>query len=143
MTVMGLRFFSTHTLPRSFANLPLPKRTKTLPVVFSREEVARLLANTATLRERALLMTTYGGGLRVREVGRLRVKDIDAQRDMLRIEQIHLLSYCWKIERAFQSGDVRIGDVDDLQTAELIEEVEGVTADLPDVGFHDRASGRG
>src|SRR5215510_7564713 len=87
VAVMGLRFFYTHTLQRSFAHLPLPKRAKTLPVVFSREEVVRLLASTASLRERALLMTTYGGGLRVSEVVRLRVSDIDAQRDMLRIEQ--------------------------------------------------------
>lgn len=88
VTVMGLRFFYTHTLQRPFANtLPLPKRPKTLPVVFSREEVARLLASTASLRERALLMTTYGGGLRVSEVVRLRVSDIDAQRDVIRVEQ--------------------------------------------------------
>jgi len=87
VTVMGLRFFYTRTLQRPFANLPLPKRTKTLPVVFSREEVARLVASTTTVRERALLMTTYGGGLRVSEVVHLRVSDIDAQRDLLRVEQ--------------------------------------------------------
>jgi integrase/recombinase XerD len=87
VAVMGLRFFYTQTLQRQFSNLPLPKRTKTLPVVLSRDEVARLLASTATLRERALLMTTYGGGLRVSEVVRLRVSDIDAQRGMLRVEQ--------------------------------------------------------
>ena len=87
VAVMGLRFVYTHTLQRPFVSLPLPKGTKTWPVVFSREEVARLLASTASVRERALLMTTYGGGLRVREVVRLRVSDIDAQRDMLRVEQ--------------------------------------------------------
>jgi integrase/recombinase XerD len=87
VAVMGLRFFYTQTLHRSWANLPLPKRTKTLPEVLSREEVARLLASTTTVRERALLMTTYGGGLRVSEVVRLRVGDIDAGRGMLRIEQ--------------------------------------------------------
>ncbi len=87
VAVMGLRFFYTQTLHRTWTNLPLPKRTKTLPEVLSREEVAQLLASTATLRERALLMTTYGGGLRVSEVVRLRVGDIDAARDMLRIEQ--------------------------------------------------------
>jgi hypothetical protein len=58
VAVMGLRFFSTQALQRQVANLPLPKRAKTLPVVFSQEEVARRLASTATLRERALLMTT-------------------------------------------------------------------------------------
>ena len=77
----------TQTLQRPFSRLPLPKRAKTLPAVLSREEVTRLLANTTTLRERALLMTTYGGGLRVSEVVRLRVTDIDAERGMLRVEQ--------------------------------------------------------
>ena len=87
VAVMGLRFFYTHTLQRPLASLPLPKGTKTLPVVLSREEVARILASTATLRARALLLTTYGGGLRVSEVVGLRVSDIDAQRDLLRVEQ--------------------------------------------------------
>ena len=85
--MFGLRFFYTVTLKRPTFALPLPKGAKRLPQVLSREEVARLLANTPTLRERALLMTPYGGGLRVREVGRLRVSDIDAQRDRLRVEQ--------------------------------------------------------
>lgn len=87
VAVMGLRFFYTQTLQRPFASLPLPKRAQTLPAVLSREEVARILASTTTLRERALLMTTYGGGLRVSEVVRLRVTDIDAERGMLRVEQ--------------------------------------------------------
>jgi integrase/recombinase XerD len=87
VAVFGLRFFYTVTLKRPAFALPLPKGVKKLPEVLSREEVARLLASTATLRERALLMTTYGGGLRVSEVVRLRVSDIDAQRDMIRVEQ--------------------------------------------------------
>jgi integrase/recombinase XerD len=87
VAVFGLRFFYTVTLHRQPFTLPLPKGVKKLPEVLSRQEVARLLASTATLRERALLMTTYGGGLRVSEVVRLRVSDIDAQRGMIRIEQ--------------------------------------------------------
>jgi integrase/recombinase XerD len=39
------------------------------------------------VRERALLQTNYGGGLRVSEVVRLRVSDLDAGREMLRVEQ--------------------------------------------------------
>ena len=87
VAVMGLRFFYTQTLQQTWTNLPLPKRTKTLPEVLSREEVARLLASTTTVRARALLMATYGGGLRVSEVVRLRVSDMDAERGMLRVEQ--------------------------------------------------------
>ncbi len=87
VAIMGIRFFYTQTLRRPWPNVPLPKRTKTLPEVLSREEVARLLASTTTVRQRALLMTTYGGGLRVSEVVRLQVSDIDAGRGMLRVEQ--------------------------------------------------------
>jgi site-specific recombinase XerD len=87
LAVFGLRFFYQVTLKRQPFALPLPKGVKKLPEVLSREEVARIMASAATLRERALLMTTYGGGLRVSEVVRLRVSDIDAQRGMLRVEQ--------------------------------------------------------
>ena len=87
VAVMGLGFFYVQTLHRPWTDLPLPKRTKTLPEVLSREEVARLLASTTTVRQRAVLMTTYGGGLRVSEVVRLQVSDIDAGRGMLRVEQ--------------------------------------------------------
>jgi site-specific recombinase XerD len=58
VAVFGLRFFYTITLKRPTFALPLPKGVTKLPEVLSREEVARLLANTATVRERALLMTT-------------------------------------------------------------------------------------
>ncbi len=55
--------------------------------MLSREEVARVRARTTNLRQHALLMTPYGGGLRVSEVVRLRVRDIDAGRGLLRVEQ--------------------------------------------------------
>jgi integrase/recombinase XerD len=87
IAVFGLRFFYTVTLKRPTLALPWPKGVKKLPEVLSRQEGGRLLPSTATLRERALLMTTYGGGLRVSEGVRLRVSDIDTQRDMLRVEQ--------------------------------------------------------
>ncbi len=87
IAVCGLRFFYTITLQRPAVALPLPKGVTKLPEVLSREEGGRLLTSTAPLRERALWMTTYGGGLRGREVGRLRVSAIDAQRGMLRVEQ--------------------------------------------------------
>jgi integrase/recombinase XerD len=67
--------------------LPLPKRSKTLPEVLSREEGTRRLASPTTVRERARLMPTYGGGLRVSEVVRLRVSAIDTGREMRRVEQ--------------------------------------------------------
>jgi integrase/recombinase XerD len=87
--VSGLRFFYWTTLRRapSAFSIPMPKGARKLPEILSREEVARLLNGVANLRHRVLLMTTYGAGLRVSEVTRLRVSDIDSQRMLIRVEQ--------------------------------------------------------
>ncbi len=58
VAVVGLRFFSTGTLKRPAFALPLPKGVTKLPAVLSRQEVAQLLATTATVRDRARLRTT-------------------------------------------------------------------------------------
>jgi site-specific recombinase XerD len=85
----GLRFFYGVTLQRTAVALtvPLARATQRLPEILSRAEVARVLAAAATLREELLLMTTYGGGLRVSEVVRLRPSDLDAERGLIRVEQ--------------------------------------------------------
>jgi len=62
------------------------KRPKKLPVVLSLEETARLLANMAgTQRIMAELM--YATGMRIIELVRLRVKDIDFDRNQITIRE--------------------------------------------------------
>lgn len=89
VSVAALRFFYEVTLGRARATytVPLPKGAQKLPEILSREEVARLLVSVANRKHRAMLMTTYAGGLRVSEVVRLRVTDIDSQRMLIRVEQ--------------------------------------------------------
>ena len=67
------------------AELPRVKRPQQLPVVLSREEVARLLKVTTNLKHKALLMVAYSAGLRVGEVVRLKVSDIDSRRMQIRV----------------------------------------------------------
>jgi integron integrase len=50
--------------------------SRTVPTVLSKEEVSRLLANL-TSTPKLIAQVMYGGGLRVMETMRLRVKDID------------------------------------------------------------------
>jgi site-specific recombinase XerD len=87
--VTGLRFFYEVTLgrPRADFGIPAPKRPSKLPVVLSRAEVARLLAQSAHRRDRMLLTTTYAAGLRVSEVVGLQVPHLDSARMVIRIEQ--------------------------------------------------------
>jgi integrase/recombinase XerD len=80
--VCGLRFFYKITLGRAevVVMLPYGKRSKSLPVVLSMEEVAQLLAAAQPGRERMLLETAYGCGLRISELLAMQVTDIDASR---------------------------------------------------------------
>jgi len=58
-----------------------------LPVVLSRDEVARLLNATTCLKHQAALSVAYGAGLRVAEVSALKVSDIDSERMLIRVER--------------------------------------------------------
>jgi integrase/recombinase XerD len=87
--VCALRFLYRVTLgrPDVVQMVPYGKRPKTLPAVLSREEVLRLFAALPHTRLRTLVRTTYACGLRVSEVVRLRVADIDSQRMVLTVRQ--------------------------------------------------------
>jgi len=87
--VAALRFFFTHTLDRpdlarKLVRLAHPRK---LPVVLSRNEVARLLNATTCLKHQAALSVAYGAGLRVAEVSALKVSDVDSERMLLRVER--------------------------------------------------------
>jgi integrase/recombinase XerD len=85
MMICGLRFFYTHTLHRKVAieRIPFPRRERKLPLILSRDEVKTLLEAPSDLRDRAMLAILYGSGLRVSEVTRLKVADIDSGRNVL------------------------------------------------------------
>lgn len=86
--VSALRFFFTHTidrpdLARKLVRISHPRK---LPVILSRDEVARLLNATTCLKHQAALSVAYGAGLRVSEVSSLKVRDIDSERMLIRVE---------------------------------------------------------
>jgi len=85
----ALRFLYKVTLKREWVDteIPLPKKPLKLPVILSREEVAHFLDSIARLKHRTILITAYAAGLRISEVTRLKVTDIDSQRMMIRVEQ--------------------------------------------------------
>lgn len=88
-TITGLKFFCEITLDRAelTARMQPVHVPRTLPVVLSREEVARLIAAAPNLKHQTALSLAYGTGLRASEVVSLKVGDIDSQRMTLRVEQ--------------------------------------------------------
>jgi integrase len=88
--ITGLKFFFEVTLDHGELMYKMqPVRVPhTLPVVLSRQEVARLIGAAENLKHQTALSVAYGAGLRASEVVvGLKVGDIDSQRMTLRIEQ--------------------------------------------------------
>jgi integrase/recombinase XerD len=84
----AIKFFYHYVLGQKDFSLRVPsKRCARLPEPFSRGEIARILDTTRNLKHRALLMTAYGGGLRVSELVRLQPRDIHSERMLIRVNQ--------------------------------------------------------
>src|SRR5512147_259273 len=89
IALCGIKFFFERTLGREWKTFEFlrPPQEKKLPVVLSVTEVGRVLACIHRQRYRVCLTTIYACGLRLLEGVRLQVKQIDADRQLLHIEQ--------------------------------------------------------
>jgi integrase/recombinase XerD len=87
--VCALRLFYRVTLGNRqlIEHIPYPKREKKLPVVLNKGEVSRLVSSTRDLKRRTVLMTLYATGVRVSELPRFRMEDINSQRMLIRVHQ--------------------------------------------------------
>jgi len=66
--------------------LERPRKSRTLPVVLSQEEIIRLLKVTKNLKHRASLALIYSSGFRVGELIDLELKHIDLDRNQILIK---------------------------------------------------------
>jgi site-specific recombinase XerD len=89
IALCGIKFFYEQTLKKEWHILQLvrPDRKKKLPVVFSTEEVKRVLDGVHHFQYQVCLKTIYACGLRLLEGTRLGVKAIDSDRKMLHVVQ--------------------------------------------------------
>jgi site-specific recombinase XerD len=87
--ISALRLFFPRVLGRTapVARIPRPRAQRKLPVVLSRQELRRLFAALRNLKHRAIVMLVYASGLRVGEVVRLKVSDIDSRRRLIHVRQ--------------------------------------------------------
>ena len=87
--VCALRFLYKITLdrPELVRMIPYGKKPRALPAVLSRDEVARLFGAASDPRDRLLLQTAYACGLRISELVRLQVADIDSRRMLLHVRR--------------------------------------------------------
>ena len=89
-TIYGLRsYYKLMQVNKviQYPKLPRIRKNKTLPAVFSQEEVRRLLRSAGSLFNKTLLSLMYSCGLRSGEVGRIELRDVDLDRMQLHIRQ--------------------------------------------------------
>jgi len=77
----------TLSRPAMVERIPYARKRQLLPVVLSADEIARFLAAVPNLKHRMALTTAYAAGLRVSEVVRLKIVDIDSSRMLIRVDQ--------------------------------------------------------
>jgi integrase/recombinase XerD len=73
-----------NTVMSGFSKVKMPRH---LPVVLSREEVERVIAAVANLKQKAAIMLLYSSGLRLHECVTLRLPHIESARMKVRVEQ--------------------------------------------------------
>ncbi len=85
----GIRFFYEEVMgwPEFKVPMVLPKRPQRIPELLTRAEVAGLIAQCANVKHRTLVQCAYGCGLRLSELVSIKVRHIDAERHLLRVEQ--------------------------------------------------------
>jgi integrase/recombinase XerD len=89
MAISAVKLLFCDVLKRewSMLDLPRPRRDHKVAVIFSREEVQRIIQSKTNVKHRAILMVTYSAGLRLGEVSNLKITDIDSSRMLIHVHQ--------------------------------------------------------
>jgi integrase/recombinase XerD len=78
----AMKFYYEQVLGREkfFWEIPRPKKPLLLPKLLNEKELAKLFNSLVNKKHKAMLFTAYSAGLRVSEIVRLKLSDIDSQR---------------------------------------------------------------
>jgi len=87
--VSALKFLCGNVLKQNhlIINIPRPKKERKLPEVLSQNDILRILQSVNNEKHRANLTLTYSAGLRISEVVRLKIEDIDSERMLIHVRQ--------------------------------------------------------
>jgi len=89
LALNALKFYYLKVQKRKFNFLlnNIPKKPKKLPVVLSRQEVSKLLSVIKNQKHKTILALMYSAGLRVSEVVKIKIQDIDLDNKIIWIRQ--------------------------------------------------------
>lgn len=86
LAINALKFYYAQVLKRKFFfDIKHPKKEKRLPVVLTKDEIRKMLEATKNLKHKLLMEIMYASGLRVSEVVKLKIPDIDLEEGIIRV----------------------------------------------------------
>lgn len=85
----ALKFYYEQVLGKAkfLFEIPRPKKPIILPKLLNEQELSRLFNALANKKHKAMLFTAYSAGLRVSEIARLKLCDIDSERMQIFIQR--------------------------------------------------------
>jgi site-specific recombinase XerD len=85
--ISAIKFYCTYVLGRAWSSYKVPrmKNQKTMPTIYSKEEVGGFIGNTKNLKHKAFLSLLYGSGLRAGEAVKLKISDICSKTMQVRV----------------------------------------------------------
>lgn len=85
LNALRFLYIELYKMPFKIQDVPRPKKERKLPDIITQGEVIRIFETVTNLKHRTILMLIYSAGLRVGEAVRLKVSDIDSQRNLIHI----------------------------------------------------------
>ena len=88
-SINAIKFYYERVLggQRKVYMVDRPRDEKTLPIVLSESEIEELIRVTENIKHKAILMLAYSAGLRLNELIKVRLTDLDTERMQIRVEQ--------------------------------------------------------
>jgi site-specific recombinase XerD len=89
MAAQSISFFFRHVLKKVYVipTVIYPRKSSTLPPVMSPEEMKKLIDGVSNIKHRTIIMLLYSTGMRLSEIAKLKIADIDSKNMRIKIVQ--------------------------------------------------------
>lgn len=86
-SINAIKFYYERVMgmPNRFYNIERPRRQEKLPEILSKEEVMGMIKSTSNHKHKCIISLLYSAGLRRNELLELRIKDIDSDRMLIKV----------------------------------------------------------
>lgn len=89
MAAQSISFFFRHVLKQSYLipTIIYPRKSGKIPPIMSAAEIKQLIDGVQNLKHRTIIMMLYSSGMRLSEIAKLKITDIDSKNMRIKVVQ--------------------------------------------------------